>query len=235
MAVVKAFKAFRPVQNLASKIAALPYDVMNSEEAREIVKENKYSFLHVDRAEVNLPKEVNIYDKVVYEKAREVLDNMINQGLYIEEEKPCMYLYKQTMNGKSQTGLVVCTAIDDYLNNKIKKPEYTRKDKELDRINHVDYCDANTGPIFLTYKSVNEITEIMNKWIKNEPLYDFISEDGNGHTVWLINDDDDIEKLTKLFANVECLYIADGQHRTKSAVEVGLKRRKEKPNYTGEE
>ena len=235
MAIVKAFKAFRPTQDLASKIAALPYDVMNSEEAREMVKGNEYSFLHVDRAEVNLPKEVNIYDKVVYEKAREVLDDMIEKGLYLEEEKPCMYLYKQTMNGKIQTGLVVCTSIDDYLNNKIKKHEYTRKDKELDRINHVDYCDANTGPIFLTYKNVGEISNIMNKWIGTTPLYDFVSEDGNGHTVWLINDDNEIERLTTLFSDVECLYIADGHHRTKSAVEVGLKRRKENTNYTGEE
>ena len=145
MAIIKAFKALRPVQDLASKIAALPYDVMNSEEAREMVKDNEYSFLHVDRAEVNLTKDTNIYDKVVYEKAREVLDKMIDSGLYIQDDKPCMYIYRQTMNGKSQTGLVVCTSIDDYINNKIKKHEYTRKDKELDRINHVDYCDANTG------------------------------------------------------------------------------------------
>lgn len=235
MAIVKAFKAFRPVKELASKIAALPYDVMNSEEAREMVEGNEYSFLHVDRAEINLPKEVNHYDKVVYEKAREVLDNMIDTGLYIEEEKPCMYLYRQTMKGKSQTGLVVCAAIDDYLNNNIKKHEYTRKDKELDRINHVDYCDANTGPIFLTYRNEYEISKIMDKWVQNEPLYDFISEDANGHTVWLINDDNDIERLATLFDGVESLYIADGHHRTKSAVEVGLKRRKENPNYTGEE
>ena len=235
MAIVKAFRAFRPVQDLASKIAALPYDVMNSEEAREMVEGNEYSFLHVDRAEINLPKEVNPYDKVVYDKAREVLDDMIDNGLYIEEEKPCMYLYRQTMNGKSQTGLVVCAAIDDYLNNNIKKHEYTRKDKELDRIKHVDYCDANTGPIFLTYRNKDEITKIMNKWMLNKPLYDFISEDGNGHTVWLIDDDNDIEKLTKLFEGIESLYIADGHHRTKSAVEVGLKRRKENPHYTGEE
>ena len=120
MAIIKAFKALRPVQDLASKIAALPYDVMNSEEAREMVKDNEYSFLHVDRAEINLPKETNIYDKVVYEKARDVLYKMIEDGLYVQEEKPCMYIYRQTMKGKSQTGLVICTSIDDYINNKIK-------------------------------------------------------------------------------------------------------------------
>ena len=235
MAIIKSFKALRPVQNLASKIAALPYDVMNSEEAREMVKDNEYSFLHVDRAEVNLSKEINIYDKVVYEKARDVLDEMIDNGLYIEENKPCMYIYKQTMNGKSQTGLVICASIDDYINNKIKKHEHTRKDKELDRINHVDYCDANTGPIFLTYRNQAEISMIMNKWMQNNPLYDFISEDGNGHTVWIIDGDNDIEKLTTLFEGIDSLYIADGHHRAKSAVEVGLKRRRENPNYTGEE
>ena len=235
MAIIRAFKAFRPTVDLASKIAALPYDVMNSEEAREMVKDNEYSFLHVDRAEVNLPNDTNIYDKVVYEKARDVLDKMIQDGLYVQENKPCMYIYRQTMNGKSQTGLVICAAIDDYINDKIKKHEHTRKDKEVDRINHVDYCDANTGPIFLTYRNQVEISKIMDKWIQNEPLYDFISEDGNGHTVWIINNDSDIERLTTLFKNVDSLYIADGHHRTKSAVEVGLKRRKENPGYTGEE
>lgn len=235
MAIIRAFKAFRPTTDLASKIAALPYDVMNSEEAREMVKDNEYSFLHVDRAEVNLPNDTNIYDKVVYEKARDVLDKMIQDGLYVQEDKPCMYIYRQTMNGKSQTGLVICAAIDDYINDKIKKHEHTRKDKEVDRINHVDYCDANTGPIFLTYRNQAEISKIMDKWIQNEPLYDFISEDGNGHTVWIINNDTDIERLTTLFKNVDSLYIADGHHRAKSAVEVGLKRRKENPGYTGEE
>ena len=235
MAIIKAFKALRPVQDLASKIAALPYDVMNSEEAREMVKDNEYSFLHVDRAEINLPKETNIYDKVVYEKARDVLDKMIDDGLYVQEEKPCMYIYRQTMKEKSQTGLVICASIDDYINNKIKKHEHTRKDKELDRINHVDYCDANTGPIFLTYRNQDEISKIMDKWTQNRPLYDFISEDGNGHTVWIINNDNDIERLTMLFGKVDSLYIADGHHRAKSAVEVGLKRRKENPGYTGEE
>lgn len=235
MAVIKAFRALRPIPSLASKIAALPYDVMNSEEAREMVKDNEYSFLHVDRAEINLSEEINVYDKVVYDKAREVLNKMVEDGLYIQDEKPCMYIYRQTMKGKSQTGLVICASIDDYINNKIKKHEHTRKDKELDRINHVDYCDANTGPIFLTYRNQDEISKIMNKWVQNKPLYDFISEDSNGHTVWIINDDNDIEKLTNLFGNVDSLYIADGHHRTKSAVEVGLKRRRQNPNYTGEE
>lgn len=235
MAIVRAFKAFRPNIGLASKIAALPYDVMNSEEAREMVRDNEYSFLHVDRAEVNLPKDTNIYDKAVYEKARDILDKMIQDGLYVQDDNPCMYIYRQTMNGNSQTGLVICAAIDDYINDKIKKHEHTRKDKEIDRINHVDYCDANTGPIFLTYRNQTEISKIMDKWIQNEPLYDFISEDGNGHIIWIINNDSDIKKLTTLFKTIDSLYIADGHHRAKSAVEVGLKRRRENPGYTGEE
>ena len=235
MAIVRAFKAFRPKVGLESKIAALPYDVMNSEEAREMVRDNEYSFLHVDRAEVNLPKDNNIYDKAVYEKARDILDKMIQDGLYVQDDNPCMYIYRQTMNGNSQTGLVICAAIDDYINDKIKKHEHTRKDKEIDRINHVDYCDANTGPIFLTYRNQTEISKIMDKWIQNEPLYDFISEDGNGHIIWIINNDSDIKKLTTLFKTIDSLYIADGHHRAKSAVEVGLKRRRENPGYTGEE
>lgn len=235
MAIVRAFKAFRPKVGLESKIAALPYDVMNSEEAREMVRDNEYSFLHVDRAEVNLPKDTNIYDKAVYEKARDILDKMIQDGLYVQDDNPCMYIYRQTMNGNSQTGLVICAAIDDYINYKIKKHEHTRKDKEIDRINHVDYCDANTGPIFLTYRNQTEISKIMDKWIQNEPLYDFISEDGNRHIIWIINNDSDIKKLTTLFKTIDSLYIADGHHRAKSAVEVGLKRRRENPGYTGEE
>ena len=235
MAIVRAFKAFRPKVGLESKIAALPYDVMNSEEAREMVRDNEYSFLHVDRAEVNLPKDTNIYDKAVYEKARDILDKMIQDGLYVLDDNPCMYIYRQTMNGNSQTGLVICAAIDDYINDKIKKHEHTRKDKEIDRINHVDYCDANTGPIFLTYRNQTEISKIMDKWIQNEPLYDFISEDGNRHIIWIINNDSDIKKLTTLFKTIDSLYIADGHHRAKSAVEVGLKRRRENPGYTGEE
>ena len=152
MATVRPFKGIRPIKELASKIAALPYDVMNSEEAREMVKGNPYSFLHVDRAEVDLDPSIDVHDKKVYEKARDNLNRMINDGEYMQDETPCLYIYRQTMNGRAQTGLVFCASIDQYINNTIKKHEFTRADKEQDRINHVDYCDANTGPIFLTYK-----------------------------------------------------------------------------------
>lgn len=235
MAIVKPFKAIRPVKELASKIAALPYDVMDTAEAREMVKGNSYSFLHVDKAQIDLDESVNMYDKAVYERARQNLDKMIGDGQYIQDEKPCFYVYRQVMNGRGQTGLVACTSIDDYVNNIIKKHELTVEAKELDRVNHVDYCDANTGPIFLTYRANNEISEIVNKWLKKEPIYDFVSEDGNGHIVWLIDDIEVVNKLEELFKTVDYLYIADGHHRSASAVKVGHLRRVENENYTGEE
>lgn len=239
MATIRPFKGIRPVRELASKIAALPYDVMNSDEARKMVVDNPHSFLHVDRAEVDLDPSIDVHDKRVYEKARENLDKMIDDGEYIQDEIPCLYIYRQIMNGRSQTGIVFCASIDDYLNNVIKKHEFTRADKELDRINHVDYCDANTGPIFLTYKEEQIASEIIEAWIENEskrkPIYNFTAEDGITHIVWVIDNDIIINELIDLFKEVDCLYIADGHHRSASAVKVGLKRRKEHPDYTGDE
>lgn len=235
MAIIRPFKAIRPAKDLADKVAALPYDVMNSEEAREMVKGNEYSFLHVDKAEIDLDPSVDIYDKKVYEKASSNLNNMIENKVLVEENKACLYVYRQIMNGRSQTGLVACASIDDYINNVIKKHEFTRADKEQDRINHVDYCNANTGPIFLTYRENKEISNIISKYTENTPEYDFVSEDGIGHVVWVIDNDSDIDKIQSLFKGVDYLYIADGHHRSASAVKVGLKRREENPNYTGEE
>jgi uncharacterized protein (DUF1015 family) len=239
MAIVKAFKGIRPVKELASKIAALPYDVMNSDEAREMVVGNPHSFLHVDRPEIDLDPSIDIHDPKVYEKARENLDRMITDGEYIQDEQPCLYIYRQTMNGRSQTGIVFCASIDDYMNNIIKKHEFTRADKEQDRINHVDYCDANTGPIFLTYKEDQIASEIIDAWIQNEskrkPIYNFVAEDGISHIVWVIDNEIIINEIVDLFKEVDYLYIADGHHRSASAVKVGLKRRAENPNYTGEE
>lgn len=239
MATIRPFKGIRPVKELASKIAALPYDVMNSDEARKMVEGNPYSFLHVDRAEVDLDPSIDIHDKRVYDKARENLNKMIDNGEYIQDEMPCLYIYRQIMNGRSQTGIVFCASIDDYLNNVIKKHEFTRADKEQDRINHVDYCDANTGPIFLTYKEDQIASEIIEAWIENEskrkPIYNFTAEDGITHIVWVIDNDIIISELIDLFKEVDYLYIADGHHRSASAVKVGLKRRKEHPDYTGDE
>ena len=235
MAIIRPFKAYRPIKEHVKDIAALPYDVMSSKEARGMVKNNKYSFLHVDRAEVNLDESVGEYDKVVYDTAKKVLENMIEEGLYIQEKAPAIYIYQQIMDGRGQKGIVRCTSVDDYINNIIKKHERTRLLKEIDRVNHVDICNANTGPIFLTYRNNNEISSIVEEWTKKEPVYDFISEDGNGHRVWIIDDNIVIEKLVKLFKSIKYLYIADGHHRSASAVKVALKRRKQLGKYTGNE
>ena len=235
MAIIRPFKAYRPVKEYVKDIAALPYDVMSSKEAREIVKNNKYSFLRVDRAEVNLAESVGEYDKVVYDTANQVLENMIEKGLYIQEKTPAIYIYQQIMDGRGQKGIVCCTSVDDYINNIIKKHERTRLLKEIDRVNHVDICNANTGPIFLTYRNNDEISSIVEEWSKKVPVYDFISEDGNGHRVWIIDDNIIIEKLVKLFRSIKYLYIADGHHRSASAVKVALNRRKQLGKYTGDE
>ena len=239
MAIVRPFKGIRPVKELASKIAALPYDVMNSDEAREMVKGNPHSFLHVDRAEIDLDPSIDIHDKRVYEKARENLDRMISDGEYTQDQKPCLYIYRQIMNGRAQTGIVFCASIDDYINNVIKKHEFTRADKEEDRINHVDYCDSNTGPIFLTYKEDQIASEIIEAWIENEskrkPVYNFTAEDGISHIVWVIDNEIIINEIIDLFKEIDYLYIADGHHRSASAVRVGLKRREANPDYTGDE
>lgn len=235
MSVIRPFKGYRPAENLCDKVAELPYDVMTSEEAREIVKNNPYSFLHVDKAEIDLPKDVDHYSNQVYEKAKANLYSMIKSGVYIQDKEPVFYIYRLTMNGKSQTGLVACTSIDEYINNKIKKHELTREDKEKDRICHVDTCNANTGPIFLTYRNKTNIDKIIDECVKHTPIYDFKSDDGIGHTVWLVDNKEVIENLISEFKSVDALYIADGHHRNASAVKVGLKRRAEKPDYTGNE
>ncbi len=235
MAVIRPFKAIRPIKELVDRIAALPYDVMDSDEAREMVKDNPYSFLHVDKAEVDLPTDIDVYDDRVYEKAKENLDKMIDDGLYIEDSKSNYYIYRQIMKGRSQTGLVACASIDDYTNNIIKKHELTREEKEVDRINHVYKCEAHTGPIFLTYREDKRISDIVNEWVKKEPIYDFKADDGVVHTVWIIDNEETVSKLQELFKSVKYLYIADGHHRSASAVKVGHIKRAEKVSYTGEE
>ncbi len=230
MAKIKAFEAIRPKNNLADKVAALPYDVMNYEEAKGMVKGNPYSFLHIDRAEIDLDENINPYDKKVYENAKNNLHKFIDKGILIKDFKQNIYLYRQIMNGRVQTGIVCCTSIDDYLNGIVKKHEYTREDKELDRINHVDYCNANTGPIFLTYKRDKEIEKIVELETKNIPLYNFVSEDMITHMVWVIEDEAIIKRIVDIFGSIPSLYIADGHHRTAAAIKVGQKRRKQNPN-----
>lgn len=235
MVKIRPFAALRPRADLADKVAALPYDVMNSEEAREMIKGNPYSFLHVDKAEIDLDPAVDLYADEVYAKAAANLRQMAADGVLVEDT-PSLYIYAQTMDGRRQVGLVACTAVDDYQQDNIKKHEFTRADKEADRIRHVDECDANTGPIFLTYRDDEVISAEIAAWIAaNAPVYDFVAEDGVGHTVWHINDAEVVAKLTAAFGNVPALYIADGHHRAASAVRVAERRRAAHPDYTGEE
>lgn len=235
MALVKPFKSIRPALGLADKIAALPYDVYSRKEACEEVKDKPYSFLRIDRAETTLSDDIDTYDPIVYKKAKELLDEFKEKSYYIKEEKEAYYIYELTMNGRTQTGLVICASIDDYLNGVILKHENTREDKEIDRINHVDVLSAQTGPIFLAYRANEIINSIISKNKEKESMYAFVSEDGIKHEAWIIDEAADIEGITKAFESVPNLYIADGHHRSASAVKVGLKRRAAHPDYNGDE
>lgn len=236
MAVFRAFKALRPTKEKAAAVAALPYDVVNREEAAAIGKENLDSFLHVDRAEMDLPAETDLYDEKVYQKAKENLSKMEENGILVQDDKPCYYIYELVRKGKVQTGIAGCASIDDYLNNVVKKHELTRSDKELDRIHHVDVCDANTGPIYLACRYTDSLKALLEQWKKDhEAAYDFTEEDEITHRVWVIDQDQAIAQIQSEMEAIPALYIADGHHRAASAVKVGLKRRQENPDYTGEE
>ena len=235
MITVKPFFALRPDAQYAEQCAALPYDVMSSDEAREEVKGKPYSFLHIDKAEIDLEKGIDLYDEKVYAKAAENLKVFENKGIYVNDENKKYYFYRQIMNGHSQTGIVGCASIDDYLENRIKKHEFTRADKEIDRIKHVDTCSAHTGPIFLTYKDSSTLDKIIDMETKKAPLYDFIADDGVRHTVWTTSNADIDKDIEAAFADLDALYIADGHHRAASAVKVGLKRRGENASHTGNE
>ncbi|WP_407312805.1 DUF1015 domain-containing protein [Desulfosporosinus sp. SB140] len=235
MATIRPFNAVRPREDIASKVAALPYDVYNREEALDEVLKEPFSFLKIDRAETQFDKDFNPYDVMVYEKARDILQQMISEGIFLKEGKNCYYVYELTMDGRSQAGLVGCASIDDYLDNVIKKHEKTREDKEIDRINHVDICNAQTGPIFLAYRSQKTINEVVDRIKKGSPLYDFVAPDRVRHTIWKIDKGADLETISTEFKKIRNVYIADGHHRTASAVKVGLKRREANPGYTGEE
>ena len=235
MAIVKPFCAVRPSAEAASQVAALPYDVYNRKEACEAVKGNPLSFLNIDRAETQFGEDVEMYADCVYEKAKELLEKRMADGTFIRDEIPCYYIYQQTMNGRSQTGLVACSSIDDYLNHVVKKHENTREEKEQDRIRHVDTTDAHTGPIFLAYRAKEELNRIIHRITTGHPLYDFVSEDNVEHRVWKIAAPGPIKEIEEAFLDVEATYIADGHHRAASAVKVGLMRREENPGYTGEE
>ncbi len=236
MAVFRPFKGVRPVPAHAADVAALPYDVMNSEEARAMAAGKPISFLHVDKAEIDLPPGTGLYTREVYLKAKSNLEKLVQDGICVQDTQPHIYIYRQVMNGRSQTGLVGCAGVDDYLNNTIKKHELTRADKEADRTNHVDTLDANTGPIFLIYRENRQLAALIDAYkAGNKPVYDFVTEDGIANTVWVIDDAALTSRITAEFANTQYLYIADGHHRAASAVSVAKKRRAANPGYTGEE
>jgi uncharacterized protein (DUF1015 family) len=222
MAIISPFKALRPKKELADKVASRPYDVLNSAEAKQEAKGNAQSFLHITKAEIDLADNTAIYSNAVYEKAKANLQQFITDGLLFTEEKPCYYIYRLIMGGTSQTGLVCVSAIDDYFNDVIKKHEFTRPEKELDRINHIKTTRAQTGNVFLAYRDVKEINDSINSWKKNnQPVYDFKAGDGIQHTVWIIDNDETINTITKAFAGkVPATYIADGHHRAASAAKV---------------
>ncbi len=235
MAEIRAFQGFRPRADIVDRVAALPYDVYNRREAKEEVEREPLSFLKVDRAETQFEDSVDMYSPLVYQKARELLDAMIRDGIYIQEDKKVYYIYELTMDGRSQTGIVACASIDDYENHIILKHENTREEKEMDRIRHVDVCNAQTGPIFLAYRAKEKIDAVVERVKQTKPVYRFASPDGIGHAVWVIDDDADIREIQEGFREVDRIYIADGHHRAASAVKVGQKRRLEHPDYDGTE
>ena len=234
MAEFRPFRAVRPADIYAADVAAPPYDVMTSEEAREMVKDKPLSFMHIDRAEIDLPEGTDPYSAEVYLKAKETLERQISEGVFIQDEAPRFYVYRLTMGGRTQTGLVGCASIDDYEAGVIKKHELTRADKEEDRVRHVDTLDANTGPIFLACRKAEALTSLLIYAVTAAPVYDFVADDGVRHEVWLL-DEALNEKISGIFIQTESLYIADGHHRCASAARVGKLRREQNPGWSGDE
>ncbi|MBU0486386.1 MAG: DUF1015 family protein [Bacteroidetes bacterium] len=235
MAVLKAFRGVRPVKDKASLIAEVPYDVINKQESRDKVKSNPYSFLHVTKPEIDLPDTVGQYDPEVYLKGKGNWEKMVQDGMFFQDEKPCLYVYAQTMDGRTQYGIVGCASVDDYMNNVIKKHEKTLPAKEEERMNHIRVSGVQYEPVFFTYRHVEEIDAIVSGVIKNEPEYNFVADDGFGHHFWVINEQEKIDRLIELFDKIPNTYVADGHHRTAAAALVGSEKRKNNPNYTGKE
>ena len=224
MALVKPFAAIMPKLGMEKLIAALPYDVYNREEAVEVVKNNPDSFLRIDRAETNFGPETDTYADCVYDKAKELINTWIEEGRLVKQDKPMFYIYQEIMNGRPQTGIVGCASVADYENNIIKKHENTLAAKEADRIRHIDTTNMQTGPIFLAFRSNKEIDAFLAQKTSEKPYYDFVSEDGITHKVWLVDDDAEIESVEGYFAEMNAIYIADGHHRCASACKVSAKR-----------
>lgn len=222
---IRPFVCVRPAEDMAKKTAALPYDVYNRKEAKAYVKDKPYSFLRIDRPETAFDEDFDMYSDEAYQKAKELLNKDIDSGIYIKDNDEAYYIYELTMGSRSQNGIVACASIDDYAQNRIKKHENTRVQKELDRIRHIDTLSAQTGAIFLAYKSCDVLKDIIANKKKEATLYDFTSDDGVKHRVWKIADVKTIDEVKKAFAKMESAYIADGHHRASSAVKVGLERR----------
>ncbi|MBO4582238.1 MAG: DUF1015 domain-containing protein [Bacteroidales bacterium] len=237
MAIVKPFKGLRPPKDLVEKVSCLPYDVMNSAEAAQMAEGKKESLLHVTRAEIDLPQGVDLHSEVVYNKAVENFKKMQANGWLVQDDKPKFYIYAQTMDGRTQYGIVGCASSEDYFNGVIKKHELTRIEKEEDRMVLTRYTNANIEPVFFSYKAVPEIDAIVENIVKNQaPEYDFVAEDGFGHHFWVINDDATNQRIEELFATkVPYTYVADGHHRTAAASRIGLERKGQNPNHTGKE
>ncbi|MDR2834828.1 MAG: DUF1015 family protein [Bacteroidales bacterium] len=236
MAIVKPFKGLRPPKEIVEKVTCLPYDVMNSEEATQMAEGKKESLLHVTRAEIDLPAGTDVHSEIVYEKAVANFKKMQGNGWLVDEDKAKFYIYAQTMDSRTQYGIVGCAFCEDYFNGVIKKHELTRTDKEEDRMILTRYTNANIEPVFFSYKAVPEIDEIVNNIVKNKADYDFVAEDGFGHHFWVINDDITNKRIEELFATkVPYTYVADGHHRTAAASRIGLERKQQNPNHTGNE
>jgi uncharacterized protein (DUF1015 family) len=234
MAILKAFKGLRPPKDIAEKVAARPYDVLNSEEARK--EANEYSLLHITKPEIDFEPGIDVHSPKVYEKAKENFERFKREGFLIQDEEEYLYIYAQTMEGRTQYGLVACAAVSDYMSVKIKKHELTRPDKEEDRMKHVRITNANMEPVFFTYRAVQEIDDIIEDVVKvEEPEYDFTTEDGIGHHFWVIQDNHKIERLLELFSQIPATYIADGHHRTAAAALVGNEKKENDPDHTGDE
>ena len=236
MSIFRPFNGFRPQKENVNKIASRPYDVLNSSEARKEVEGNPYSFLHVVKPEIDLPEGIDLHSQEVYNKAKSNLQKLITDGMFIQDDNAYYYIYAQTMNGKTQYGLVGCSGVEDYLNNVIKKHELTRPDKEEDRMNHVRVTNVNAEPVFFTYRDNAKIDAIVSEVVKSEPEYDFTTEDGFGHHFWVIKDEEQIANIKSTFNNeVQYQYVADGHHRTAAAALVGQERKKNNANHTGKE
>ncbi len=236
MAKIKPFKGVRPIENKVQLIASPPYDVLNSKEARILAKDDKTTFLHVVKPEIDLPEDISLYDEKVYQKGKENLYKFIDEGLLIQDKKDCYYVYRLKMGDVVQSGIVAGASIEDYENDVIKKHEHTRADKEADRTKHVETLSAHTGPVFLTYKSREDLSNLISD-VENTfaPIYDFTTEDGVSHSFWKIDNEKIISEITEIFADIDYLYVADGHHRSASATKVGQKLRAQNKNHTGNE